>query len=281
MKQLRVKMSVLLAVGVFVALMPSAVAALEWSDAPEPSGSGDVMWAEIYQTPEGASFGKITSYACGPKSQYGKNGTTGGQNIGGGDRLGTRFIYFADSCGVSQAPSNSAFNTSSYVFTLSNGFTRYAGLLVSPPTTTTTTSTTTTTTTTTSTTTSTTTTTVPKTTTTMTEPEEENTTATTKPKSKATTTTTKPADFDDGTEEDELVADIQVKKLGSNYSIRITSNQENNEMQIVARRKGQKNISWTIKTDDSGAKRISTSRNLRGFTLFLRVDGETVDTAKA
>jgi hypothetical protein len=114
----------------------------------------------------------------------------------------------------------------------------------------------------------------------MTEPEEENTTATTKPKSKATTTTTKPADFDDGTEEDELVADIQVKKLGSNYSIRITSNQENNEMQIVARRKGQKNISWTIKTDDSGAKRISTSRNLRGFTLFLRVDGETVDTAK-
>jgi hypothetical protein len=51
-------------------------------------------------------------------------------------------------------------------------------------------------------------------------------------------------------------------------------------MQIIAKKKGQKSISWIVRTDDSGAKRILTSRNLRGFTLFLRVDGETVDTAK-
>jgi len=145
------------------------------------------------------------------------------------------------------------------------------------PTTTTTTSTTSTTT---STTTTTTTTTVPKKTTTTTEPkEEEETTVTTKPKSKATTTTS-PADFDDGREEEDLVADIQVKKSGANYSIRVTSNQENTRMQIVAKKKGRKNISWDIKTDDSGTKRILTSRKLNGFTLFLRVDGETVDTAR-
>jgi len=127
-------------------MSPRALA-LEWGDAPEPSGSGDVMWAEIYQTPEGSGYGHITSYACGPKSTYGKSGTTGGQNLGGGDRLGTRYIYFADTCGVSQAPSHLAFNRSTYVFTLSNGYTRYAGALVAPTTTTTTTSTSTSTTT--------------------------------------------------------------------------------------------------------------------------------------
>lgn len=127
--------------GAFVAsFMTSGVLALEWSDAPEPSGSGDVMWAEIYVTPESSGYGLITTYACGPNSRYGKSGTTGGQNLGGGDRLGTRYIYFADRCNVSQAPSNRAFNTSTYVFTLENGYTRYAGALVAPTTTTTTTS---------------------------------------------------------------------------------------------------------------------------------------------
>ena len=67
------------------------------------------------------------------------NGTKGGVQTGSGGRLGTRFIYFASSCNVSQAPSAWSWNRNTYVFNLANGYTRYAGELVSPTTTTTTT----------------------------------------------------------------------------------------------------------------------------------------------
>jgi len=117
-------------------------------------------------------------------------------------------------------------------------------------------------------------------TTTTTEPEDETTTSIAQKQKSNTTTTTSPAEFDDGIEEEDLVADIQVRKSGSSYLMRVTSNQENSEMEIIAKKKGQKNISWSFKTDNSGAKKILTSRNLKGFTLFLRFDGETVDTAK-
>ena len=60
----------------------------------------------------------------------------------------------------------------------------------------------------------------------------------------------------------------------------LTRRYEEEEMQIIAKKKGKKNISWMLKTDDSGSKQILTSRSLKGFTISLRVDGETVDTAK-
>ena len=86
--------------------------------------------------------------------------------------------------------------------------------------------------------------------------------------------------LDNGVEEVDLIADIQVTMSGSNYLMSVTSNRENTAMQIIAKKKGKKNISWMLKTDDSGSKKILTSRSLKGFTISLRVDGETVDTAK-
>jgi hypothetical protein len=85
---------------------------------------------------------------------------------------------------------------------------------------------------------------------------------------------------DDGVEEGEVVADISLQKSGNSYLIRVASNREKTQMQIIARKKGFKNVVWTLLTDGNGAKNILTSRNLKGFTLALRVDGETVDTAK-
>lgn len=272
---------------IFVILVTSkTVSALEWSDAPEPTTDADAMWAMIYQTPEENGFGYITSFACGPKSVYGKSGSTGGQNSGGGGRLGVRYIMMSSTCGVSQV-CTTCFNTSTYRFTASNGYYYYAGGLVAPttttttttvaPTTTTTTTTTTTVapTTTTSTTTSTTSTTVaPKTTTTV--QQISNTVA----GSGQVTTTTVGSVIDDGEEQSEIVADVSLVKSGSSYNIRVSSNREKTVMQIIARKKGAKNIVWTLTTDGNGAKSILTSRNLKGFTLALRVDGETVDTAK-
>ena len=155
----------------------------------------------------------------------------------------------------------------------------------SPTTTTTTTTTTTLPPTTTSTTSTTTTTTIPKTTTTSTTVAPKVTT-TVQPTSSTVvisgqvTTTTMAVVVDDGVEEGEVVADISLQKSGNSYMIRVTSNREKTQMQIIARKKGSKNIVWTLTTDGNGAKGILTSRNLKGFTLALRVDGETVDTAK-
>jgi len=156
--------------------------------------------------------------------------------------------------------------------------------------------TTTSTTSTTTSTTTTTTTTIPKTTTTTTTiPTTTTTTTTVVPKvtttvqptsstvvisGQVTTTTTMAVVVDDGVEEGEVVADISLQKSGNSYIIRVTSNREKTQMQIIARKKGAKNIVWTLTTDGNGAKGILTSRNLKGFTLALRVDGETVDTAK-
>ena len=142
------------------------------------------------------------------------------------------------------------------------------------PATTTTTSTTTTTTTTIPKTTTTSTTVAPKVTTTV-QP-----TSSTVVISGQVTTTTMAVVVDDGVEEGEVVADISLQKSGNSYMIRVASNREKTQMQIIARKKGAKNIVWTLTSDGNGAKSILTSRNLKGFTLALRVDGETVDTAK-
>ena len=96
----------------------------------------------------------------------------------------------------------------------------------------------------------------------------------------ASTTTTIDTLFDDGSEQQEVIADITLQKSSNNYLIRITSNQEKTAVEIIARKKGAKNIIWKLVTDSNGAKRILTSRNLKGFTLALRIDGETIDTAK-
>ena len=96
----------------------------------------------------------------------------------------------------------------------------------------------------------------------------------------ASTTTTIDTLFDDGSEQQEVIADISLQKSSNNYLIRITSNQEKTAVEIIARKKGAKNIIWKLVTDSNGAKRILTSRNLKGFTLALRIDGETIDTAK-
>lgn len=151
---------------------------------------------------------------------------------------------------------------------------------VAPTTTTTSTSTTSTTTTTVVPTTSTTststtaTTVAPKTTTTV-----QSTTNTVAVSGQVTTTTIATV-IDDGEEQSEIVADVSLLKFGSSYKISVNSNREKTVMQIIARKRGAKNIVWTLTTDDNGAKSILTSRNLKGFTLALRVDGETVDTAK-
>ena len=256
-------------IGAFVlSTVPTGALALEWPGAPEPSGSGDVMWAEIYQTPESASYGMITSYACGPRSLYGVSGSTGGQNLGGGDRLGSRYIYFANACNVSQASSNRAFDKSSYIFTLDNGYTRYAGVLVAPTTTTTTTTTTTV---------------LPTTTTTISAPTNSGkkssniTTTTNSAQGSSPLTTAVDAIEDDGQSDDDF-ADIGVSSKSGKFDMRISSSFPDTEMLLRAVKKGSKSITWNLVTNSGGNYRIITTRSLKGFTLSLWIDGDKWDS---
>lgn len=233
-----------------------------WTDAPEPSTNGNVMWAEIYQTPESTSFGAITSYACGPKSVYGLAGSTGGVNPRGGDRLGSRYVYFASECNVSQA-GTWAFDRGTYRFALANGFYRYAGELVAPSPSTST-----------STTTSTTSTTIVE--------SDSTSTSTTSRRARSTTTTLSPTFVeDDGTvEEEEDFAEITVRTFGGRTQISVFSSYPSKEMTIRARAKSRPTVTWEFATGQNGIQRIVTTRRLSGYTLSLWVEGERLDSFK-
>lgn len=236
-----------------------------WMDAPEPVSAGDVMWAHVYQTPESASFGSITSYSCGSKSVFGTSGSTGGVNLGGGDRLGVRYIYFASSCGASQAGTWD-FDTSTYRFRLANGYYRYAGELVAPASTTTSSTSTTSTTSSTS--------------TTIAEVSSitNSITGARRTRNNPTTTTVEVAEDDGIVEED--YAEIAVRTIDKKFEVRVYSSLSGTEMTIRARSASRPTITWEFRTSESGQRRFLTSRSLKGYVLSLWVDGERMDSLR-
>lgn len=249
-----------------ILLLPLGVAAAEgkaWVDAPEPSTIGSVMWAEIYQTPESASFGAITSYVCGSKSVYGLAGSTGGVNSSGGDRLGSRYVYFASECNASQA-GTWAFDRVSYRFALANGYYRYAGELVAPPPSTTTSTTTSTST----------------TSTTIVEAVPASNSTATRRVRVSTTVPSSSVSEDDGVLEEEDFAELSVRTTNGRTLISVFSSYYGREMIIRARAKSRPSVRWEFNVGDSGIRRFVTNRNLSGFTLSLWVDGERVDSLK-
>ena len=81
---------------------------------------------------------------------------------------------------------------------------------------------------------------------------------------------------DDGQEMD-LSATLNVTKQGSKYLIKVDSNIAGGSFSLVATKKGSKSISFNVATDDAGAYVLRTSRNLKGFVLVLKYNGEPLD----
>ena len=81
---------------------------------------------------------------------------------------------------------------------------------------------------------------------------------------------------DDGQEMD-LSATLNVTKQGSKYLIKVDSNIAGGSFSLVATKKGSKSISFNVATDDAGAYALLTSRNLKGFVLVLKYNGEQLD----
>ena len=81
---------------------------------------------------------------------------------------------------------------------------------------------------------------------------------------------------DDGQEMD-LSATLNVTKQGNKYLIKVDSNIAGGSFSLVATKKGSKSISFKVGTDDAGSYALRTTRNLKGFLLVLKYNGELLD----
>jgi hypothetical protein len=86
---------------------------------------------------------------------------------------------------------------------------------------------------------------------------------------------------DDGEEEDPSATLGVSKRSNGKYQLVISSNVSEERLIISATRKGFKSITYRVNTNDSGDASIITSRNLSGFTLTLRYNGDNLDKVKA
>jgi len=73
---------------------------------------------------------------------------------------------------------------------------------------------------------------------------------------------------------------IGVKKDRNRYTISISSNLPEENLQVRATKKGQKSINFSVVTDEDGQAKFTTSRNLAGFRLALSLDGEILTSIR-
>ena len=86
---------------------------------------------------------------------------------------------------------------------------------------------------------------------------------------------------DDGDEEDPSATLGISQQSNGKYKLLISSNIAEDQLIITATRKGYKSITYRVNTNDSGDAVVITKRNLSGYTLTLRYNGDYLDKAKA
>jgi predicted nucleic acid-binding Zn-ribbon protein len=84
----------------------------------------------------------------------------------------------------------------------------------------------------------------------------------------------------DGSEEEPAATLAVTKKSNGKYQIKINSNVAEEQFIITATKKGSKTVTYKATTNDSGDVIVQTTRNLSGFTLTLRLNGEYMDKEK-
>jgi hypothetical protein len=87
----------------------------------------------------------------------------------------------------------------------------------------------------------------------------------------------KTAVVEDEGQEMELAASLTVTKQSNKYLIKVDSNIADGTFSLVATKKGAKSISFKVGTDDAGSYALRTTRNLKGFLLVLKYNGELLD----
>jgi hypothetical protein len=82
---------------------------------------------------------------------------------------------------------------------------------------------------------------------------------------------------EDEGQEMELAASLTVTKQSNKYLIKVESNISDGTFSLVATKKGAKSISFKVGTDDAGSYALRTTRNLKGYLLVLKYNGELLD----
>jgi hypothetical protein len=67
------------------------------------------------------------------------------------------------------------------------------------------------------------------------------------------------------------------RQSNGKYTIKVDSNLESENIEIYASKKGSKTIKFSANTGSTTQLKITTSRNLKGFTLIIKFDGEILD----
>jgi hypothetical protein len=83
---------------------------------------------------------------------------------------------------------------------------------------------------------------------------------------------------DEGTEEDSFARMSVSKARNGKYVIQVDSNLESENVEITASKKGAKSIRFKANTGITTNFKLISSRNLKGYTLVLRFNGEALDT---
>jgi hypothetical protein len=84
---------------------------------------------------------------------------------------------------------------------------------------------------------------------------------------------------DDGVVE-EPYAELAVTRTGTKYLISVTSNLDQESIQIRATKKGSSTIKFEKQTNSDGNVRFTSTRKLSGYTLTIYLDGAKLNATK-
>ena len=81
-------------------------------------------------------------------------------------------------------------------------------------------------------------------------------------------------------EEEEVFGNLEVRRDKNRFIIQISSNLQNESIQVRATKKGQKAIIFRVRTDEEGFVKFATSRPLSGFYITLLLKNEVLSSVK-
>jgi len=111
------------------------------------------------------------------------------------------------------------------------------------------------------------------------------------PSPSASTSTAKPTSSQSGSAgaedlgsidptEDTIDGEIGVAKIAGGYRMSVDTNSPDTPFTIVGRKANAKVLKWSLNTKTTGAVLFTTKVNISGYTLRLRMEGETLDVIK-
>jgi hypothetical protein len=76
---------------------------------------------------------------------------------------------------------------------------------------------------------------------------------------------------------DTIDGELAITRAGGLFRLRVDTNSPDTPFTVTARRPGAKVLKWSLDTKATGAVAFSTKRDLSGYTVRLRMEGQTLD----